>query len=133
MAKEDPQSPQPVVQDIQEDAPPVVSLDEATRMVAGADRSISDLDLQRFRHARNISSWIVGMQIFTTLVVAGLVVYFAQVDADLIKAGIISPDSRFVTEGVLMALIAATFTQIGASTYLIVKYLFGPADQPASD
>lgn len=73
------------------------------------------------------------MQIFTTLVVAGLVVYFAQVDADLIKVGIISPDSRFVTEGVLMALIAATFTQIGASTYLIVKYLFGPADQPASD
>lgn len=73
------------------------------------------------------------MQIFTTLVVAGLVVYFAQVDAELIETGIISPESRFVTENVLIALIAATFTQIGASTYLIVKYLFGPSDQPPSD
>lgn len=110
------------------DEPAVVPLES----VFTGDAPVANLDLERFKLNRQIARITFGLLITTTLTVIGLVIYLASIDVGMIHANEIEPGDRLITEKVIMAVIAATFVQVGAAAYLIVQSLFKAATAPES-
>lgn len=97
-----------------------VSPDEAVRGSVEPD-----LERMQFQLAEEIArTTIMPLLKTTTISVIMLVLGLAATDTTLIIYGLIEPDERLVTSEVIMAVIAATFAQVGWSAYQIVRSLF---------
>jgi hypothetical protein len=84
-----------------------------------------DLERAQFELASEIArTTIMPLLRTTTIAVIVLVIGLAATDTTLIVLKFIEPDDRLVTSEVIMAVIAATFAQVGWAAYQIVRSLF---------
>ncbi len=105
----------------------VVPTSEAPRAIAKTqtltDAEVRSMDMNttlRSRMAFVLAVIFIGLNIGV-----GALVYLAYLnDVEMLRAKIVTPDQRLITEKAYLALIGATVVQVGAGVAAILAYLF---------
>lgn len=94
------------------------------------DDPVVNFQYEQFKFTKQVARWIMQLFAFSTIVVVVLVTALALVDVYLIMQNHIEPADRLITESVIMTVIAATFVQVGAAAFAIVRSVFKLPEQP---
>jgi hypothetical protein len=92
------------------------------------------IDMRKQHLAEDVADGVLRLFRISVIATVALTIALAAVDTIMIAANVIEPESRLVTEHVLMAIIGASVVQVGSAIIAIVYSLFArPKDAPSAE
>ncbi len=94
-------------------------------------------ELQKMENRNNISRAMFTVFIVVLFTISyAVTIYFlfkiSDIETELIKAKLLLPAERAITKETIMAMLAATSTQVGLAFYAVTKYLFSNTENSAT-